>query len=237
MKIKNRNAAVIIISLIALFVSGASLLWTLANQWEQNRRWESLNNGNPEVKEINMTKWKELTKEEAINTQWGYNPTIYGKGEIDNKFILPYRLVVRNASNEKIDRVNPVFTVHEVKQELIRIGYKGEASINMLFRPLFVIENMGMTVVKNLAIKIDAKLPDQEWQKAFTSNTTINLAGHQTSTIFFDFELPFDKQLPIQINFKIHFTFQDVNNKNVEKFINAKWTTNDNFWSYEPGNK
>jgi hypothetical protein len=224
----------VIISLLAILISTVSLIWTLANQWEQNRRWEKLNNGNPELKEVRLINWKELNESEAHSTEWGYKPDIYGKGEAMDNYVLPYYLIVRDSTNNKIEGINKAFTIVEIHQELQRINYKGKnIIINKFFRPKFVFENMGKTETKELTIKIDAKLPDQDWLNVFTSNTSINLAGGQSSAIVFDFELPLNLQLPRQISFKVFLKFKDVNDRSIEKFISVKWTTNDNFWSYE----
>ena len=224
----------VIVSLLAILISIVSLIWTLANQWEQNRRWEKLNNANPELKEVRLINFKEITAEEAHSTEWGYKPDIYEKGEASNNYSLPYYLIARDSSNNKIEGINKVFTLIQIKQELIRINYKGKNVIaNKLFRPKFIFENMGKTDARELSINIEAKLPNQEWQNAFTSNASISLAGGQSSTVHFDFELPIDLELPQQISFKVFLKFKDVNNKSIEKFISVKWTPNDNFWSYE----
>jgi hypothetical protein len=224
----------VIISLFALLIASVSLIWTFANQREQNRKWDKLNEGNPEIREVKLLNWKEISKEEAMSIPWGYDPTIYGKGEATDKFVVPYCLTLRDENtNELIPNTNPVFTIHEVEQELKRIGFTGKVKIYKQFKPKFEIENMGKTEVRELSIFIDAKLPNQEWSRAFTSNTKINLTGSQKSTVFFSFELPVAISLPEQISFKVHFNFLDYKNQKVEKVIGAKWTSNDNFWSYE----
>jgi hypothetical protein len=224
----------VIISLLALLIASVSLIWTFANQWEQNRKWEKLNEGNPEIKEIRLLNWKELSKEEAMNIQWGYDPSIYGKGEASDRFVVPYYLSLRDANtNVLVPNTNPVFTLPEIEQELKRIDFKGKVIVYRLFKPKFEIENMGKTEIKELSINIDAKLPNQEWNRAFTSNAKINLTGSQKSTVFFSFEIPVEIILPEQISFKVHFNYLNYKNKKTEKIIGAKWTTNDNFWSYE----
>jgi hypothetical protein len=116
----------VILSLFALLISVVSLIWTFANQWEQNRRWDKLNTANISVKEIKMTKWKELTKSEAMKTDWGYDPSIYSSGETFDSFQLPYHLVVRDVTTKEIIKgINPVFTMAEVNDELgaSRLGF------------------------------------------------------------------------------------------------------------------
>lgn len=224
----------VIISLLALLISLMSLIWTFSNQWEQNRKWDKLNEGNPEILEIRLQNWKEFTKEQAMNIQWGYEPLLFEKGEASEKYVTPYCLIMKDAnSNKKITNINPVYSIPEAENELKRIGYTGEVILYRLFKPRFGIENMGKTEVRDLSVFIDAKLPNQEWNRAFTSNANINLTASQKSTITFTFEFPLTSILPEQISFKIHFSYLDYKNKKNEKIIGAKWTSSDNFWSYE----
>lgn len=224
----------VIIAIFALVVSMISLFWTLSNQWEQNRRWELLNNPNPELKEARLINFKEISYDEAQKTIWGYDPLIFAKGEAIGTYVLPYYLVPRDYSGSIIEGVNPIFTIQEVDNELKRIGYK-EHKINLakLFRPKFVFENMGKTEVRKLSIKIDVKEQNQEWKNAFTSNAIINLAGGQSTTAHFDFEIPLLVKLPDQFIFLVQLKYFDINNKEINKEIAVKWTTKDNFWSYD----
>lgn len=99
----------VIISILALVISVASLIWTLANQWGQNRRWEKLNNANPELKEVRLINWKEITAEEVHSTEWGYKPDIYAKGEATNNYTLPYHLIARDSANNYTVIVKGIF--------------------------------------------------------------------------------------------------------------------------------
>lgn len=177
-----------------------------------------------------------MSKDEAMKKNWGYDPLIYAKGELTDMFYLPYFLSLYDSTtNEKITKANPVFTFGEIEAELKRIGYSNKIKVFKHFRPKIVIENVGKTSAENLSIQIDVKIPEQEWKTAFTSNAQITLSGGRVSTIFFDIDLPLNIPLPEQISFKISFTWNNIDSKNLSKIINAKWTTNDNFWSYENG--
>ncbi|MDP3442662.1 MAG: hypothetical protein Q8T08_07330 [Ignavibacteria bacterium] len=224
----------VIISILAIIISGISLIWTLANQWEQNRRWDKLNEGNPEIFEIKLSNWGEFTREQAKSIQWGYDPLLFEKNEASSVFVTPNCLVMRSAqTGERIQNTNPFFTFEEGQNELKRVGFNGDAILFRLFRPRFAIENMGKTEVKDLDINIDVKLPDQDWIRAFTSNPKIRLAGAQKSTISFDLEYPLSRKLPDQITYKIHFKYLNYKNKMMEKTIGAKWSSNLNSWAYE----
>jgi len=223
----------VILALAALILSIFSLVWTLANQWEQNRRWDSLNRANIVLKEAKMFRWKELTKDEATKTNWGYDPLIYSLGESYNIFQIPYRLVARDSTTrERVARVNPVFTLQEMNDELGRIGYNGEVFITRLFRPIFILENTGKTDAIDLSIEILSKTANEEWHSAFKSNTLIKLAGSQSSLVSFDVEFPIQAQLPPALNFRVELSYKDIHDNLIKTEIKVKWTSNDNFWSY-----
>ena len=224
----------VIVSILAILISIASLIWTLANQFEQNKRWDKLNAPNPEIKEIRMTIWKEISIPEAQKLDWGYQPDLYGKGEAAGIVYLPYYLILYNTeSNERIPRVNPVFTIDEAKQELLRLEYRGNINVFKHFKPRITIENMGKTTAKDLTCTVDSKLPNIEWQNAFISKASINLSGGQQSQIMFEFEFPFDIQMPEVLRCKIRFEWKNANGKTEHKTIGAKWTSSDGIWSYE----
>jgi len=225
-----------ILSLLALIVSIVALIWTIANQGDQNRRWEKLNAANPEIKEIKMIAYKEVGQNEAMNIDWGYKPEIYAKGEASNIFFLPFYLSMRDSStNEPITRANPVFTIAEMEAELKRIGHKNKVFIFKHLKPKFVVENMGKTSVEDLTIQVDAKIPGQECQSAFTSNSKMTLAGGQLSTFFIEIEFPFEIELPKEINFRLFLEWKNIHGKSASKKTYAKWTSADNFWSYDNG--
>jgi hypothetical protein len=226
-----------IISLLALIVAFLSLIWTFCNQWSQNRRWHNLNTGNPEIREIRLLNWKELSKEEASTTVWGYDPIIYLKGEASNKCILPYYLSLLDvATNSQIPNTNPVFTLEEIENELNRVGFTGEFLVCRFFKPLFEIENMGKTEVKDLSIDVDAKISDNDWVRIFSSNVKINLTSSQKSNVTFSFNIPIEIIIPKQIVYKVHFSYLNYKCKIIKKVIVVKWTSDDNFWSYEAVN-
>ncbi len=223
----------VIISLFAILISIASLLWTLGNQWEQNRRWDKLNAANIILKDAKLIKWKRISKAEAMTTNWGYEPLIFGSGELDEQYILPYKLVVRDANSQNlISTINSCFTIDDVKSELERVGYKGEVNVFKNFKVKFEIENRGKTDANELDLKVKAKYGNLVWQDAFTANAKISLSSDQISAILFDFDFPVNTKLPDEIYFKIFTNFKDIHNNSMDKEINAKWTSNDNFWSY-----
>ncbi len=222
----------VIISLFALLISVVGFIWTLANQWEQNRRWDKLNAANVTIKDVKFIRFKELSKAEAINTQWGYDPTIYSTERL-NIYQLPYFLTARNAKTSKLIKgFNQVFTIDEVEQEIKRIGYTEKIFLSKAFKPLFIFENLGKTDAYDLSIKIEIKWSENEWENIFNSNAKITLATGQSSNVSFGFEIPVESKLPPVINYKITLTYRDVNNNFIEKEIKAKWTSNDNYWSY-----
>lgn len=164
---------------------------------------------------------------------WGYDPLIFGAGEFNEMYILPYKLTVRNAeSNELITTINACYTIDEIKKELERVACKGNVHIYKNFKAKLEFENRGKTDANNLDIKIKAKHDNLEWQDAFTTNTKIILAADQITTTMFEFDFPINSKLPEELHFKILLNFDNIHDNNIDKEINAKWTSNDNFWSY-----
>jgi hypothetical protein len=225
----------VIISLFALFISIIGFIWSLANQWDQNRRWDKLNAANVSIKEVKYIRFKELSKEEAMNIQWGYDPIVYSTERL-NIYQLPYYLTARNAkTGELINGFNQVFTINEVEQELKRIAYTDKIFLSKAFKPFFILENLGKTDAYDLSIKIEIKWLENDWRNVFTSNTEITLAAGLSSNVTFGFEIPIESKLPPVINYRILLTYGDINNNLTEKEIKAKWTSNDNYWSYGEG--
>ncbi len=231
MNIKNLVTP-ITISFCALIVSILAIAVSFNFQRKQDKRWEQLNSPNPQLKEATMTTFKELTLDEAKKTKWGYNLKYYSKGETIDKFIIPFYLIAKDKVGHKVENIYPVFTISEMKNELKRLNIKSPVGSYKRFKPKFTIENMGKTEARNLTIDIEAKLPKENWQNAFSDKAVVNLAASQSSSVSFEFDNNVAIELPDQILCRIHLKYQDSNNKNFKKVVHAKWTSNDNIWSY-----
>lgn len=222
----------VLISILAILISIVSFISTLANQSEQNRRWDKLNVANVIVKRAILKRYKSISKADGLTTNWGYKPNIYGS-DIDDEYIIPYKLVVVDKLTDKlITTINAGYTVEEIKQELGRINYKGEGTIFMHFEPKFEIENKGKTDAKNLNITVDIKYNKIDWQRAFSSNTKIELSGDQVSTIELEMDYPINMDIPDEILFKIKLSYLDIHENKIEKEIITKWISKNNSWSY-----
>lgn len=220
-------------SLLALILSLFSLILTILNRKQQNFKWEKLNEGNPVINEIRFKNWKELSQEEAHNTNWGYKPTIYSKGESSDRFVLPYRLVLYSqATNDLIPNINPVFTIEEVQNELNRLNINEDIKVSRLFTILIQFENNGKTEIRNFSIQINAQIEDELFKNVFSSNAKINLTNNQKTQISIDFNTPIDSNLPQEIGLEILLSYMNYKNKTSQKKIKALWTSKDNYWSY-----
>lgn len=221
----------VIISIFALLISTVTLIWTLGNQSEQNRRWDKLNVANVILKEVKMTPCKKMTRAEVESTNWGYNALLYGS-DYENQYTLPYKLVVRDLKHNLIPNVNPVYTINDLQKELVRIGYRGEANVAMVFKPIFVFDNKGRTDAKNLKIVIDSKFDSVEWREAYSSNAKLDLSIEQGIHISFEMEYPANIKIPDEILFKIKLAYDDIHGKPIKKEILTKWLSYVNDWSY-----
>lgn len=224
----------VIISIFALLISIGNFLWSLANQFEQNRRWEELNTGNPKLKEVKFLNRKELSLEEAKNIDWGYRPLIYSKDELQDNYVLPYCLIAKDSVSKIPLKINTVFTIKDVEAELHRIGFNGKYLAFRLFRPIFYFENMGKTEIKNFGIKIQFKNFKGDWEIATEQKVIANLAAGQTCNTFLDFELPVSAEIPPDLTFKVILSYMNINSNKFESEIGVKWINENNYWTYEP---
>jgi hypothetical protein len=223
----------VFLSLASFVLASLSLIYTCANQYEQNRRWDSLNASNPILKEIKMLTFKEMTKDEALKIDWGYDANIYVKGDGSEVAYIPYFLRIRkDQSGEILPNVNPVLKISEISSELQRIKYAEKVKIYKVFKPSLIIENTGKTIADQLSIKIQAKTKGQDWQNAFNSNSIISLAGDQSTSVYFEIEFPIYAQMPEDILLKIQIQWVDIHSTKQSKIINAKWSSKNNQWSY-----
>ena len=222
----------VLLSLLALFISISSLLWTLADQWEQNRRWDALNAGTVELKQARFYTWRELTHDEAFSTDWGYSPLIFGSSEVWNKFRLVYFLQPRDpATGSPVSGANPVFTIPELEAEVKRLGIQQSIIVYKAFRPTFIFENIGKTEVADCNISIAIRL-DGGWQPAFHSNAPLRIPAGQPVNVSFDFAIPITQVLPKQIDFRIHIDFVNIHEKHHSREVVASWESERDYWFY-----
>ena len=222
----------VLISILAIIISILSLLWTLANQFEQNRRWDKLNVANVVLKRAILKRYKIISKEYGLKTNWGYQPYIYGS-DVDDQYIIPYKLIaVDKISDKPITTINACYTTEEIKQELIRINYKGDYLIFRHFEPKFEFENKGKTNAKILDFTVDIKYNEIDWQRALNLNNKIELSLDQISTIELEMNYPINLSIPDEILFKIKYSYLDIHDNKIEKEIIIKWLSKTNAWAY-----
>lgn len=223
----------VVISILALLVSIISVIWTLANQFDQNRRWDALNIAKVEFKEAKFYIWREMTKEEALKTQWGYEPLIVGSPEAWNKLTLPYFLQLRDmATGVVVPHTNPVFTVGEAEAEARRVGFNSPVVLFRAFRPVFIFENGGKTEATDCNIQVSIKLGDDVWKPAFASNAPVRIPVAQSVNVSFDFAVPLQVAIPDVIRFKIQTEFSDISGKRPKRELVAGWESKRNYWFY-----
>ncbi len=227
-----------IVSSMAFLLSIISLFWTIGNQSDQNRRWDTLNAATVEFTEGKFYTWREMTREETFGTKWGYDPLILGTQEGWNKFRLIYCIQLRDpTSGVVLPHSNPVFTVAEAHAEARRIGITSGIALFRVFRSLFVFENGGKSDARDCSIQVNIKTGADSWRPAFASNAPIRIpAGHKFN-VSFDFALPLDTAVPDTIRFKIHVDFTDIHGKRSDRDLVVGWDSKQDYWFYGPSEK
>jgi hypothetical protein len=185
------------ISIFALLVSMASLFWTLMNQWDQNKRWDAINLGDLDLKDIRITGWKSVSDEEFKTTNWGYTAAFYPIMEnsvASGRLMIPFNLIlVKKGTKSRIDGSNYFFTVDEGYKEIKRLNLDPNETLfmkNIQFD--FSLVNSGKTQIHLETINIKAQ---------------IRSGGHFDSTPEMKYELDMKPGATVggNINFMIDF--------------------------------
>ena len=230
----------VILSLLALGVSFLSFIWMLANQWEQNKRWDSLNVAAVEFKEAKFKVYRELTKKEATSINWGYSPLIYNSPDNWEKYQIPYFLQIRNQVDASlIPNANPVFTINEVEEEIKRLQIKSPILIYRSFQLVFFFENQGKTDAIECNFDIYMKPDDQPWHRSFHSNTPVRIPPGKDINTSFEFALPLQSNMYKHIDFNIKLNFKDFHGNIHTRDLVTSWESDRNSWFYgkEPNYK
>lgn len=222
-----------VLSVFAIIISGLTILWSIVNQRNQDKKWDQLNAANPIIKEFNFVRFKEITGQEANSTNWGYiNPLIYTLGESSGKYFLPYYLaILHSETKEKIKDSNLVFTIEDVEKEMSRLDKSMPIIVSKCFKVKIHIENIGRITLNDLTVLIHMRLPNQDWEQAFQSNSNIRLGEGQSTTIFFEFMIDLN-HTPTQFDFKVTKTWHKNDNDKESYSTGVKWTVADGFFSY-----
>jgi hypothetical protein len=228
----------VILSILALVVSISSFCWSLRNQFDQNRRWGALNAATVEFREGRFKTWREMSKEEAFSSNWGYDPLILELQEAWNKYRLVYFLQLRDhATGAVLPHSNPVFTVAEAQAEARRVGVNSGVALFRAFRPVFVFENGGKIEALDCSIQISINFGENVWKPAFTSNAPVRIPAAGKFNVSFDFALPFEIPVPAIIRFRIHGEFSDIHGRRPPRDLVVGWESQRDYWFYAAGSE
>ena len=224
------------ISLIAILISLSSLIWTFANQWEQNSRWDALNLGRVELTDVGFIIWKELSKEEALSTNWGYNPTLYSVVQErvhTGKYQLPYELILMDSNNVRIPNSNGFFTLTEAQQEIERLKLQGNPQIFKHYQVQFNFKNTGSTSSKDTTIKITAQIPATENPtEIFKSVEPTDLLPSSSINAVANFFVPLDATLPRIMKFSVLLAYKDAHGAINTRELPIVYDEEQNYWIY-----
>lgn len=226
----------VIISLIALAISLASVIFTLANQWEQNRRWDTLNLGLVQIIDQKFIMFKELSNEEVSVIDWGYNPTLYKvvKDNVhQNRVTMPYELVLMDSNNVRIPNSNGTHTLSGALKEIERLNLQVKPNIFKHYQIKFDVKNTGSTTAKEVNIKMMTHILGDDKAKIILDPTVpIDLYPSRETSAIADLFIPINDDLPLFRNFSAVITYKDVNNKQNTTEWKMIYDREQNYWTY-----
>ncbi len=227
------------ISLFALLIAIATLIWTMFTNWEQNRRWDALNLGRVEIKDVGFIMWKEITKEEATSTDWGYKPTIFSHTENrihTGKYRIPYELILVDPRTKKqLSGSNGFFTLAEAQAELTRLGIEEDVQpeIRRHFQIQIDFQNKGSTIASDFKTLVKMKEIDKDsWVQAFKSKHGIALAPSATCNIVISFNTLLSLDFPKEINYEVEISYNDIHGELIRRKVPITYDSDMNYWSY-----
>lgn len=228
------------ISLLALLISIASLIWTLASQSEQNRRWDVLNLSRVELTDVGFIIWREVSKEEALSINWGHKPTLFAGIEnrvYTGKYRLPYELVLVDSSTKnRITGSNGFFTLQEAEQEVLRLGLRATTSKPAVFKHYsvqFDFKNTGSTIATDTKVNITSEEPNTGKSiEVFNSLQAVDLLPSTSINVVAELYTPITTELPAVLKFTISLIYKDAHKKEIKRDIPVTYDSTRNYWTY-----
>lgn len=196
------------ISIFALLVSIGSLIWTLFNQYEQNRRWDELNKARVELDDVGLLMWKEMSRDDAFKTDWGYNPEPINHIDgwlVTDRVRLPFELIFVGKDGKKIPLSNGFFTLKEGEQETQRMKNLGrtfpasDLQIMRHYQVRFTIKNNGKVDANAVSINISQQWDGENvWKSVFKTAAPVSLIPGNAVKAYVDIYSPLNTSIPSQ---------------------------------------
>lgn len=227
------------ISVLALIIAILSFIWTLANQWKQNKRWDSLNLARIELEDEGFIIWKEMSKEEVLSTNWGYEPTIFQNIE-ERRYVGRYQVISCLAildlnTRDRVPNSGIAFTLSEAEQEVARLGLLGKperAATSKMYQTQFKLKNMGATLATEIRVRISVRSSSSGLNgDLFLSDQDVDMYPSGTMNASAIFYLPVLENLPNPMNFNVKVTYTRADGRTVDKSIPVTYDSKRNFWS------
>lgn len=232
----------LLIFLGTLAVGGGNFLYTWGVQQEQNHKWDALNAYGVELMDAGFVIYKQISEQERINTNWGYNPITlrFAKDRIiSSQYQLPYELLlvkapIMNEQFEQVPNSNYFFTVDEGKKEIERLGLQeGKFKIYKHLQIQFDFKNIGKTIAKNVRIKIVSIDPQSGKEVTpFNSDESIDLLPDRGSSTTVSIWCPLNENLPKLLKLRANITYVDINGKVQERIVPVIYDSTQNYWIY-----
>lgn len=221
------------ISLLAILISLAAFLFTLANQSEQNRRWDKLNSGNAILQKLEFRTLRMVKASEINTTDWGHQAFFNDiQGDTSNYIMLYCLEIIDPILTQGHPPLKMCFTIKDLFKEMQQVGIKTDISkIARAMKPILTIKNVGKTDLKKVIVTFFIQ-EDNTWSQMPPIDQQVTLAPEGILripiTIFFSLNGP----MPDLINCKVKIQYEDVNGNKISKFEMRHWESKTNEWTY-----
>jgi len=208
---------------IPIILSSLALLLTVANNCNQNQKWDKLNLGSISVRSVKLFNFREITAQDFKSIDWGYVPSVTSDASTlnPNRLLVQSSVIAFNTKTKKYFRDPFYISIPEIKNQLIADREYDSASIQFLkhYYVIIEIENVGGTDCKLLTEHI--KFMDRGTEVSTSLGEEVyTLPAKRISISKFKLDIPIEQQFPTPIKMEITYT----NIKNQKKVTKALLT-------------
>jgi len=213
----------IVISLLALGISIASIGVSIWSSVEQKRQWRATSLGRVEITDVSFISWRTYSEEELKNTKWGYKvglQPILEDNKVSKLYSLPSRLIAYDPTNKRPYPNVTGLTLDEIQSKLQNSqGLPNSVIPAKQFQLQWRLQNVGATAVSDFKIAVDKKLPDSEqWEESDWGQPAEVGPGRIVSKLL-DLFAPVNLALPEKMSFRVRLEYVNIENDKIERSI------------------
>lgn len=198
------------VAIASACITGINGYLNYCNNRQTQQNWAKISEANIVLSKIEFVNVSSFPCDSTV-TFFGYENPLTAKDYVSGKCNLYSYLEAFSDSNRRIPiKLNRVFTVKQMNEELKNQNYKGTAYGKKMQILQFVFRNTGKTDATNVSYKIQMTNEKGIWQTITNDSSGAKVIPHDSdpSNYITVFGVPVEFEFPDSINFKVECTYQ-----------------------------